>query len=77
MNVDAYVSPKPIWLVTRDIAVIHGLMSSRGHATPRRTAASILASQVLGMPLPSPKKIMSNRPRSAIRAMSSNKPTSG
>jgi hypothetical protein len=63
--------------VTRDIAVIHGLMSSRGHATPRRTAASMPPSQVLGTPLPSPKKIMSNSPRSAIRAMSSESPISG
>src|SRR3984957_20582145 len=52
-------------------------MSSRGQATPRRTAASIEPSQGSGMPVPSPKKIRSNMPRSAMRARSSNNPTSG
>ena len=42
-----------------DIAVIQGLISRRGQATPRRTAASIPSSQTFGMPVPSPKNSMS------------------
>ena len=59
------------------MAVIQGLISIRGQATPRRTAASIEPCQTFGIPAPSPKKIRSNIPRSAIRATSSNMPISG
>ncbi len=62
---------KPICLVTRDMQVIHGLMSSRGHWMPQRTASSSELFQVSGIPVPSPKKIMSMQPRSAARAISS------
>ena len=54
-----------------------GLISWRGQETPQRTAASREPRQVLGMPVPSPEKIISRPPRSAIRAISSNMPISG
>src|SRR5487761_2260997 len=66
MNVDAYVMPKPTCSVHCESAAINGPMSWRGQPTPHFTAASMEPPQVLGMPVPSPKKTMSNRPRSAI-----------
>ncbi len=77
MKVVEYVTPKPRCRVTRDIAVMIGLISSRGQETPHCTAASRDPRQVLGMPVPSPEKIMSRQPRSAIRAVSSNIAMSG
>ena len=42
------MSPKPIWLVTRDIAAMKGLISCRGQPIPHFTAGSIEPSHVLG-----------------------------
>ncbi len=77
MKVEAYVRPKPICFVTRDIATIRGLRSWRGQPMPQCTAASVEPRQVLGTPMPSPENSMSKQPRSATRAISSYISTSG
>lgn len=66
MNVEEYVSPKPIFSVTVDMAAMTGDMSWRGHWMPHSTAGSMLPRQVLGMPLPSPKNSRSTPARSAV-----------
>jgi hypothetical protein len=63
--------------VTRDIATMIGLRSWRGQFMPHSTAASREPRQVSGTPVPSPEKIMSSIPRSAMRATSSYIATSG
>lgn len=77
MNVEEYVSPKPTFSVTVDIAAITGAMSWRGHWIPHSTAGAMLPRQVLGMPLPSPKNSRPTPARSAVCASSMNIRTSG
>ena len=63
--------------VTRDMATMIGFRSWRGQFMPHSTAASRAPRQVSGTPVPSPEKIMSRQPRSAMRATSSYMATSG